>query len=950
MQALQVVEESIPVSDNDSDDNHDELAPGSASVNTSDTLLVEYNGGQLTKLDRANHTKLFNGSGTEPPAKKCATCQVDMDWHANGPLVKSTKPGGFVYASECHACRKVRDNKRAVLRREKHEALKAEAQLATDQKARHEIMMKSTTYAGNHRKREKHEAAKPAAQLVDDREARHEAMMTSATYVHYMKRRDKHEAVKAEAELLADKTAQHQIMMKSMVYTNNQKVAHCGYNFAGGHEFLHGRPSGAAGITFVSKLIRAGSAGKTLTIQDSSDVHQVFTEAEMAKFRSWFGANANLIHGTETGRQLTFLASAWTCSLPTGSFQTLQEMLLGSFQLKNSRAAVLAAIQELQQCNFERGDAIWAMYTSSTPVIPARTIANQVALHAEVKATWKGQDEGNQLHWKQSQNPSTSVLRYAQSKSVASVMEEGWVIQPLLPAHVPTQNHPDPGPYPAHGTAAEKSAWNVALDTHKLEITTNETARRAFEQSEMKYQHQIEQNERAVSILTQCFPVSTLNRVSGHILASVKIARLCNYYSNGTNESASTQWHSLWNNIIIARDATPHEIHDYVDKIADLVTEYQMTMPEENLQKALLNMLITKLNQYSIGRSKFTGLTLRMQTQGMRSFVPDLVPAAPPAPPNTLVPGPHHYSHGVESFMDYLQRVTTQMLTNDKLNEDTSNSKAVANQVRTSTTSKPSGVMKTCKHHGQCKHDTSECNVLKKKKEESSLSRTKSTGKIATGKTAKTQRCQLCKKSKHALKDCPKVKASLKTASKIEEIESDKETPSESKVTSSKSKGTPSAKAAKPVYKMHDILYDPDITWQPFFESNKVFANDLINENPLALQVSGIRTVLDSGASVWMSASTKPFQNLILTKTRHDGHVNLADSHSTVPIEGYGTISLTIDGLNKVIHNALYVPQLADSLSSITSLLEGTEDTVSFGTENVYYKSAATGVNHLIGK
>ncbi|KAJ3233022.1 hypothetical protein HDU77_000752, partial [Chytriomyces hyalinus] len=75
--------------------------------------------------------------------------------------------------------------------------------------------------------------------------------------------------------------------------------------------------------------------------------------------------------------------------------------------LKNSRAAVLATIEELQQCNFERSDAIWAMYTSSTPVIPAKTIADQVALHAEVNATWTGQDEHHQLNWKQAQNPGT---------------------------------------------------------------------------------------------------------------------------------------------------------------------------------------------------------------------------------------------------------------------------------------------------------------------------------------------------------------------------------------------------------------------------------------------------------------------------------------------------------------------------------------------------------------
>ncbi|KAJ3382798.1 hypothetical protein HDU80_001447, partial [Chytriomyces hyalinus] len=73
------------------------------------------------------------------------------------------------------------------------------------------------------------------------------------------------------------------------------------------------------------------------------------------------------------------------------------------------------------------------------------------------------------------------------------------------------------------------------------------------------------------------------------------------------------------------------------------------------------------------------------------------------------------------------------------------------------------------------------------------------------------------------------------------------------------------------------------------------------------------------------------------------GHVSLADSNKTIPIEGHGTIELNISGLVKTIPEALYV-------RSITGLLEGTDDNISFGTEIIFYTSKANGFRYMIGK
>ncbi|KAJ3399175.1 hypothetical protein HDU80_008201 [Chytriomyces hyalinus] len=80
-------------------------------------------------------------------------------------------------------------------------------------------------------------------------------------------------------------------------------------------------------------------------------------------------------------------------------------------------------------------------------------------------------------------------------------------------------------------------------------------------------------------------------------------------------------------------------------------------------------------------------------------------------------------------------------------------------------------------------------------------------------------------------------------------------------------------------------------------------------------------TLAPTGASKWTSASSKAFQKLTLVP---GGCGHLADLNKTIPIE--------------------------ESLGSIAGLLEGTDDNISFGTENIFYTLKATGFKYMIGK
>jgi hypothetical protein len=78
--------------------------------------------------------------------------------------------------------------------------------------------------------------------------------------------------------------------------------------------------------------------------------------------------------------------------------------------------------------------------------------------------------------------------------------------------------------------------------------------------------------------------------------------------------------------------------------------------------------------------------------------------------------------------------------------------------------------------------------------------------------------------------------------------------------------------------------------------------------------------------------------------------VELADN-SSVPICGYGNISVVLpNGRIKVIHHALYVPDLEDTLASVCSIIGDSGDIVSFTKNNAYLTQSDTDEHIVIGR
>ncbi|KAJ3093047.1 hypothetical protein HK100_006783, partial [Physocladia obscura] len=115
----------------------------------------------------------------------------------------------------------------------------------------------------------------------------------------------------------------------------------------------------------------------------------------------------------------------------------------------------------------------------------------------------------------------------------------------------------------------------------------------------------------------------------------------------------------------------------------------------------------------------------------------------------------------------------------------------------------------------------------------------------------------------------------------------------------------------------------------------------IANEN-LSMRIKKVDTILDSGASVWMTPNKDAFIELQLIA--HGSTVVLVDD-SEVPILGHGTIKLNFHDVKRIVENALFVPDLTEALGSITSLVNA----VYFHTDSVYLRYHDTGKDVLIG-
>ena len=97
-----------------------------------------------------------------------------------------------------------------------------------------------------------------------------------------------------------------------------------------------------------------------------------------------------------------------------------------------------------------------------------------------------------------------------------------------------------------------------------------------------------------------------------------------------------------------------------------------------------------------------------------------------------------------------------------------------------------------------------------------------------------------------------------------------------------------------------------------------------------------MKIILDTGATRHMIGNIKLFNTLHLQLDNNlINIVHLADGNTTLPIHGVGNITINI-GIHKItLKNVLYVPQLKDTLFSVTEHIK-TKDCSFMGTNNQY--------------
>ena len=192
--------------------------------------------------------------------------------------------------------------------------------------------------------------------------------------------------------------------------------------------------------------------------------------------------------------------------------------------------------------------------------------------------------------------------------------------------------------------------------------------------------------------------------------------------------------------------------------------------------------------------------------------------------------------------------------------------------------------------------------------------------------------CVFHDSNKHTTADCTKIKKAIEKAGNLRSGGSQKD-----QVSDTSNNQTPVAKTVgiraggAPQQHLSQIdsvdlldlqgnndfvynLHNDDVMNYLSISSKHISLNSSLT-NPTVLKH---KLVLDSGAFPHMSNDKNAFVTFLnWPPTARARHVMLADKDCTAPIEGFGTIAISINGFNIRLHNVLYVPALSTSLFSV---------------------------------
>lgn len=506
--------------------------------------------------------------------------------------------------------------------------------------------------------------------------------------------------------------------------------------------------------------------------------------------------------------------------------------------------------------------------------------------------------------------------------------------------------------------------WEWDMKEYQAICNSNTRLLTQYRNDCIDYNKQIADDNQANSILAECFSESMmLNIKNAHRHAFHRIAALRAIFMNGTQNSLEDEiWDMQVTNLKCESPSNTQAVHKFISELIRLFQFKLNKTTEELVIRESLSRLCSKINLAQLSIKALDAFVTKIFVNNYTEFEPPLEVGAMPALPAPqiapMVRSKDHYRKTMTTILLKLQElIQLELMREAGISANAAGSsvstskRALRAQRAKAKAAKSSSVDDVCTLHPNSSHSNAECRRQKTASKDHEKKHTRADSKSSSSHKDDAVTCRFCKKKGHLQKSCRQYKlaqtlskADIRALAAQKGINIDAYSESDSE-----SDGKSTAPAKKVTFNLaipsSDTETDHFETCSSIVKALKAQTGNIVNIRVQAQQSLGL---LDSGATVWMTPNRHAFSSLTYL---HDGeYVELADSH-TIPIKGVGDVSLVLqNGRIKVIHNALYVPDLADTLASVYSIIGDSGDIVIFTKDKVFLKHGDTEEIVTIGR
>lgn len=521
---------------------------------------------------------------------------------------------------------------------------------------------------------------------------------------------------------------------------------------------------------------------------------------------------------------------------------------------------------------------------------------------------------------------------------------------------------------PAAGaTAEERADFDSELKMYTAICADNARGQAAYRAELQLYNTQQGFNNEANSCLEQCFSQRHLAPVRKYANACDRITHLrAAFASNLQAPMESRHWDREFTVLSCENPTDAVSVQIFIQDLVILCDEKLKENPEEAVIKDFLIRLCSKITTAKIKLPAMSKLCENVLTKMYIPWEPELIddPAAVAgqAQPVAKVQRADHYRTTINNLLTELRSFAQLDATMDyemQVDEKAgiaSSSRSVRRANNATLRNDPDD---PCRIHTKSQHTNAECRRQVKEqrandkgKGRAHTSSLTSSSSSSSGHKSDVKKhvCDFCKKEGHIMAHCRKLKrlkdlssedlrnlrAMRASTSKRDDSDSDRE---------SSKKSAPAKKVISHLKTCSSVIDADNIV----DATNPTIVTALMARSDSVIHLKTKRLgLIDSGASVWMSPKRHIFSKLTYM---NDNQVVEMANGNTIPISGYGDVHLVLqNGSIKHIRNALYVPDLEDTLISVYSIIGDSGDIVSFTKDSVLLTDSETEECTTIGR